>query len=295
MIKKTLYFGNPVYLSLKLQQMKIVLVSEKQEKTIPVEDIGIVLLDNPQITITHGLIRALQENKVVIISCDEKHMPQGMMLPMEGNTLQSRQQKYQLAVSAALKKNCWQQTVKAKIKNQRMLLEHLDLPANRLKVLENRVQSGDTTNVEGQAAQYYWSQLFDDFYREREGDPPNNLLNYGYAILRSMVARALVSSGLMPGLGIFHFNQYNAYCLADDIMEPFRPFVDKIVYDLYEEGIVDLEDKLTKSHLLAIATMDGRFEKLRRPLLVGISVTTASLVRVYDGSRRKIIYPELIL
>jgi len=295
MIKRTIYLGSPVYLSMHLEQMKVNQIEKNKEVFIPVEDIGMILLDHPRITITHGLIRALQENKAVIISCDEQHLPQGMMLPLAGNTLQSRQQKFQLAASGALKKNCWQQTITAKIYNQKRLLQHLGLPAKRLEVLEKRVLSGDSTNVEGQAAQYYWAHLFEDFFREREGEPPNNLLNYGYAILRSMVARGIVSSGLLPGQGIFHKNQYNPYCLADDLMEPYRPFIDYLVWQLHEKGVRDLNSKDTKARLLSIATMDGNFKGKRKPLMVGIATTTASLVKCYDGSRRKLIYPEIVL
>ncbi len=297
MIKRTLYFGNPIYLSLRLNQLVAVkkTVVNEHKREIPIEDIGMVLLDHQQITITHGAIKALNANNVAIVSCDSKHMPSGIMLPMEGHTLQSRRYREQINVSLPLKKNLWQQTVKAKILNQMAVLQKLDKPYQRLQVLAARVTSGDVENAEGQAAAYYWQMMFgSDFLRRREGDPPNHLLNYGYAFIRSMVARALVSTGLIPSLGIHHKNQYNAYCLADDIMEPFRPFVDLIVHSLYQVHLkVDYIDKEIKTALMEVATVDTVYGKSHRPLMVGLSFTTASLYDCYIGKRKKIIYPEL--
>jgi len=214
MIKRTLYFGNPAYLSVELSQLVIKKPDTLDKILIPIEDIGILILDHQRITITHEVIRRLQENKAAIISCDKQHMPQSLLLPLEGNYTQSEVQRFQIEASIPLKKQLWQQTVTAKIKNQKLLLYKLGLDYKRLEVLEQRVNSGDTTNVEGQAAAYYWSHLFEDFNRDRYGSYPNNLLNYGYAILRSMMARALTSSGLLPTLGIFHKNKYNAFLLG---------------------------------------------------------------------------------
>jgi len=193
-----------------------------------------------------------------------------------------------------LKKNLWQQTVKAKINNQKELLQSLDIPNKRLEVLQRNVKSGDSTNIEGQAAAYYWPNLFEDFKRDRYGDPPNHLLNYGYSILRSIIARALLSSGLLPTQGIFHKNKYNAYCLADDIMEPYRPFIDKLVYQIYNPR--EAQQFISKSEkvvLLKIATENVRFEGITRPLMVGVSTTTKSLVECFKGKRRKVKYPTM--
>jgi len=294
MIKRTLYFGNPAYLSTKLDQLVINKPEKTEAITIPIEDIAIVLLDHPQITITHALIRKLQDNKSSIISCNEQHMPQGLMLPLEGNTTQSETQRHQIQASEPLKKNLWQQTVKAKINNQKELLQSLDIPNKRLEVLQRNVKSGDSTNIEGQAAAYYWPNLFEDFKRDRYGDPPNHLLNYGYSILRSIIARALLSSGLLPTQGIFHKNKYNAYCLADDIMEPYRPFIDKLVYQIYNPR--EAQQFISKSEkvvLLKIATENVRFEGITRPLMVGVSTTTKSLVECFKGKRRKVKYPTM--
>jgi CRISPR-associated protein Cas1 len=161
----------------------------------------------------------------------------------------------------------------------------------------NDVRSGDPDNLEARAAVYYWKSLFGHipgFIRDREGTAPNNLLNYGYAILRAVVARSLVASGLLPTFGIHHHNRYNAYCLADDIMEPYRPYVDHLVYDITEQYGVDVElSKDIKAELLSIPTLDVVIGDKQSPLMVAASQTTASLYKCYNGELRKIAYPEI--
>ena len=296
MIKRTLYLGNPAYIKVKNAQLVIVMKTPVDKEIIrPIEDIGVILLDNNQITITHYAIKALMKNKVALISCDDHHMPASLMLPLEGHTQQSEKYRFQIDASVPLKKKLWKQTVTAKIENQKRVLEKLDKPADRLKVLLGRVQSGDSENIEAQAAAYYWPTLLEDFIRDRYGEPPNNLLNYGYAIVRSMIARSLVSSGLLPTLGIHHKNKYNAYCLADDIMEPYRPFIDLICHDMFiNKGMESFLSKSSKAQLLSIATVDGQFGLNKRPLMVGMTYTTASLAACFQGEKRKINYPLLI-
>jgi len=308
MIKRTLYFGNPAYLSLKDCQMVIRMpeivkadlpefFETKTTKTIPVEDIGIVVLDNKQITITHGLLEALLENNCAVITCDSSRLPVGLMLPLCGNTTQNERFRSQLDASLPLKKQMWQQTIQAKIKNQAKVLQSQGVEIGNMLVWAEKVKSGDTDNLEARAAAYYWKNVFpfiDRFYRDRNGVPPNNLLNYGYAVLRAIIARALVSSGLLPTLGIHHHNRYNAYCLADDIMEPYRPYVDKLVIDIILSG----EDysKLStsiKSKLLSIPVLDVIIDGVRKPLMIAASTTTASLAKCFDGEIRKVIYPEM--
>lgn len=303
MIKRTLHFGNPAYLSLGNAQLVINLPNRKefdQEKSnvsVPVEDIGIVILEHQQITITHGCIAALLENNVAIITCNHTHHPTGLMLPLEGNNLQSKNYRFQINASLPLKKQLWQQTVQAKIYNQAMVLQRQGIPMDNMLYWIKHVKSGDPDNYEGRAAAYYWKNIFEEkaeFLRDREGEPPNNLLNYGYAILRAIVARGLVSSGLLPTLGIHHHNQYNAYCLADDIMEPYRPFVDILVLEILEKDH-DI-DELTpsiKTKLLSIASQDILIDKQTSPLMVGLQKTTASLAKCFEGSIRKISYPIL--
>ncbi|MBD3750505.1 MAG: type II CRISPR-associated endonuclease Cas1 [Sphingobacteriales bacterium] len=304
MIKRTLAFTNPAYLNLKDQQLQIdlphlkVLGDEESKKTIPIEDIGVIVLDHQQITITHACMAALLNNKVALITCDHSHHPVGMLLPLDGHDTQSERFKFQIEASNPLKKQLWQQTTQAKIWNQAAVLAQRGIPHDNMLHWAKSVRSGDPDNYEGRAAAYYWKNVFPpkvDFFRRREGHPPNNLLNYGYAILRAMVARSLVSSGLLPTLGIHHRNKYNAYCLADDIMEPYRPYVDLIVLRIVDNGENFLElGQSIKSQLLAIGSVDVTFEKGRSPLMVGLQYTTASLARCFEGKARKINYPSII-
>ncbi len=313
MIKKTLYFGNPTYLSLRMQQMVIKLPEVEKQKdmpevikqnavvTRPIEDIGIVILDNKQITITQGLLEALLENNCAVITCDSHRMPVGLMLPLCGNTIQSERFQYQISASLPLRKQLWQQTIKAKIENQaRVLSVCSQVEVGCMLRWSEDVKSGDTGNLEARAAAYYWKNLFspipelNNFTRCRDGISPNNLLNYGYAILRAVVARALVSSGLLPTLGIHHHNRYNAYCLADDIMEPFRPYVDELVFDIVKSHATDSLEltPAIKARLLTIPTLDTVIAGKRSPLMVGVTQTTASLYKCFSGEQRRIAYPE---
>lgn len=309
MIKKTLYFGNPAYLSLQNNQLVIKLPEVERNASLPdsfkkqtvitkpIEDIGLVVLDNNQITITSGVLEALLENNSSIITCDSKSMPVGLMLPLYGNTVQNERFREQLSVSLPLKKQLWQQTIKAKIENQSaVLINCLGEESRCMKVWANDVKSGDSENLEARAAAYYWKTLFadiDGFTRDREGISPNNLLNYGYAVLRAIIARALVSSGLLPTLGIHHHNRYNAYCLADDIMEPYRPYVDELVFGLVQQYGKDLElTRDIKAKLLSIPTLDVIISGKRSPLMIAASQTTASLYKCFSGELRRIVYPE---
>lgn len=311
MIKRTLYFGNPAYLSLRNQQLVIKMpeveksttvcevIKTESVRTIPVEDIGVVVLDNKQITLTQGLMEALLANNTAVVSCDARSMPAGLLLPLSGNTIQQERFSDQINSSLPLRKQLWQQTIKAKIENQAAVLrKHTSAESKCMNVWASDVKSGDSDNLEGRAAAYYWKNLFvpyiDKFVRGREAAPPNNLLNYGYAILRALIARALVSSGLLPTLGIHHHNRYNAYCLADDIMEPYRPYVDELVLSIVKSG-QDYEEltKDLKAQLLSIPTIDVQISGKRSPLMIAASTTTASLAKCFGGEIRKIIYPEV--
>lgn len=299
MIKRTLYFGNPAYLSLKLGQL-VVKIPDSQDnmetvRTIPIEDIGIVILDHKQITLTQGLIESLLDNNCALITCSSNHLPVGLMLPLYGNTIQNERFRYQIDASLPLRKQLWQQTVQAKISNQAAVLKYATGSVhNNMQIWAADVRSGDSANMEARAAAYYWKTLFQDidgFVRGRDEDEPNNLLNYGYAIVRAIIARALVSSGLLPTLGIHHHNRYNAYCLADDVMEPYRPYVDKTVFDICRRGeSLKLTTDL-KRELLSIPTMDVCINDKRSPLMVAATTTTASLVKCFTGEMRRISYP----
>lgn len=267
------------------------------EVTKPIEDIGVVVLDHKQITITSGALEALLENNCAIITCDSKSMPIGLMLPLYGNTTQNERFRQQLDASLPLMKQLWQQTIKAKIENQAVVLkEYSDVETKCMNVWAADVKSGDSNNLEARAAAYYWKNLFqiEGFTRDRDGIPPNNLLNYGYAILRAVVARGLVVSGLLPTLGIHHHNRYNAYCLADDVMEPYRPYVDRLVCGMIKQGVDYTElTKELKAQLLTIPVLETHIAGKRSPLMVAVGQTTASLYKCFSGELRKISYPEM--
>ena len=295
MLKRTLHFGNPAHLSRSKEQLIIQLKDEfKTTKSVPIEDIGMIVLEHTEITLTTALLETLLQNQVAVVTCDAKYMPAGIFLPLDAHNVQTERMHTQITASQPLKKQLWQQTVKAKIHNQARLLEHMGENGKRLHLLKEKVRSGDPQNYEAQAAAYYWSTIYGNtFTRARELTSPNAQLNYGYAILRSIVARALTASGMLPSFGIFHRNKYNAFCLADDIMEPYRPYVDWIVLSMElptkdDEGL----SREQKIELLKLPQMDVEINELKRPLGHAVSITTASLFRCFDGEQRKIIYPE---
>ncbi|WP_027376816.1 type II CRISPR-associated endonuclease Cas1 [Kaistella palustris] len=297
MITRSIYIGNPAYLKLKDEQMKILCPETKTEKgSVPVEDLGLLMLDHFQITISHQLIQKMMGNNVVIISCDAHHLPHGIMLPLHGHTEHSHKIKAQLEASEPLKKQLWKQTVECKIVNQKEVLRRLGNYYEPMTGYQNSVKSGDSTNMEGIAAQHYWKYLISlDFLRQRFGDSPNQFFNFGYAVLRSIVARAIVEAGLLPVLGIFHKNKYNPYCLADDLMEPYRPMVDWLVMDWLTRYPESEElNKEFKAFMLQVATRDLKIEGKTRPLLVAVKSTASSLNKCYTGEKRQISYPEFI-
>ena len=310
MIKKTLCFSNPIYLSLRNAQLVLHLtevesnktlpeaIKREAERTIPIEDIGVVVLDNKRITITSGVMEALLENNCAVITCNQKSMPVGLLLPLCGNATQNERFRSQIDASLPLRKQLWQQTIKQKILNQEYVLrDNTDKETNCMRVWSDDVRSGDPDNLEARAAAYYWKNLFNDclnFVRDRDGSPPNNLLNYGYAILRAIIARSLVGSGLLPTLGIHHHNRYNAYCLADDIMEPYRPYVDQLVLDIiHNNNEISEITREIKLQLLSIPTLDVVINGKRSPLMIAAQQTAASLAKCFAGESKRISYPEM--
>lgn len=302
MIKRVICIESPCYLKCANNQMIVSYshvkgLEDRADKTVPIEDIGVLLLEHQQITITHFLLDKLVANNTAVITCNETHHPSGMLLSLEGNTLQSERFRAQVEATEPLKKQLWQQTIKAKITNQALVFAHWNIPNKQLNNLAASVKSGDAENREAVAAAYYWQNLFPAawlFFRKREGPPPNNLLNYGYAIIRAMMARALVGAGLLPTFGIFHRNRYNAYCLADDIMEPYRPFVDMVVRGIVEEtSHIDVLTPAFKTQLLKVPTMDTFLEGEKSPLMVAMQRTATSVARCYLGEQRKILYPSI--
>ncbi len=318
MIKRIVYFGSNAYIHTRKEQL-LVEFADKEKKTasLPMEDIGVAIFDAPQMTISKAVLSKLLKYNAAVIICDEKHLPKGLFLNLANNSLQQEIFRYQVNASETIKKSLWQQTIQYKIKNQGLLLEAIGLPAKKMQVWSKKVKSGDPENVEGRAAAYYWFNVFDDillkFRRRRFGSEPNSMLNYGYAILRAVVARNIVASGLMPTFGIHHHNKYNAYALADDIMEPYRPYVDWIVRDIlekyYEENPnVNTEDYIAnkpqafkptpfvlntefKKMLLKIPLIDTVMGGSVHPLQIAVRHTTASLAACFRKEKRKLEYP----
>lgn len=292
MLKRTLLIENKTTITTKYQQL--VLKSEIRESTIPVEDTGFLVIDNAEIYLSIPAINLMVENNTAIIVCGANHLPNGMFLNLNSHHIQQEIFKNQIDASVPLKKQLWQQTVIEKIRNQGFLLHQITKKTNHFEYLTTKVLSGDTTNMEGVAASYYWKSFFEiEFRRERFGDYPNNFLNYGYAILRAATARALSGSGLLNTLGIHHKSKYNAFALADDIMEPFRPLVDEKVFELMEKYDEQELNTIIKSELLQILTRTVYFREEMSPLMVALQKTASSLQQCYTGNRKKIKYPKL--
>lgn len=294
MIKRILFFSNPYHLSVKNYQLQIINKNTDEIKQAAIEDIGFIVLDNQQITFTQAFIQELAANNTAVVFCDKKHHPSSMLFYLDTNTVQTELFAAQIKATEPLKKNLWKQIIEFKIKNQSEVLKKINKNVKPLLHLSMQVKSGDTTNREAVAAKYYWQNIFEvpNFKRQRYGMPPNPTLNYGYAILRAAVARAISGSGLLPTLGIHHHNKYNSYCLADDIMEPYRPYVDLCVYNIMKKNpdyhIIDIEQK---KQLLNILNIDVEFTNLKRPLMTALSITTASLAKCFAGNQKKILYP----
>ncbi len=302
MIKRTLCIETPCHLKCSNEQLVVSYahikgLEDRADKTVPIEDIGMLILEHQQITLSHYLLDKLIANNTAVITCNETHHPSGLFMSLESNTLQSERFKAQIEATEPLKKQLWQQTVKAKIQNQSAVFKKWNIKNTYLINAAQNVKSGDTDNDEAKAAAYYWSHLFPDawqFFRRRDGPPPNNLLNYGYAILRATVARAIAGAGLLATLGIFHRNRYNAYCLADDMMEPYRPFVDIIVRSIIDKtSSVETLTKELKAQLLLLPTVDVVLDKETSPLMIATQRTAASLAKCYLGESRKILYPSV--
>ncbi len=294
MIKRALFFSTPFCLSLRDNQMVIRTKEEPDmQRSVPIEDIGFVVLEHRQTSVSLPLLNALSESNVAVIFCNEARMPNAMLMNLDSNKTQGESFRAQIEASEPLKKGLWKQIVEAKIRNQSALLHKLGKDGDKLKPFYMNVKSGDADNREAIAAKIYWTELFGrDFIRLRDGIEPNNLLNYGYTILRAAVARSLMGSGLFPAFGIFHRNRYNSFPLADDIMEPYRPYVDETVYDIYRQGITELTPE-TKGRLLRLLFADTRFDRVTRPLDVGLTFTSASLAKCFAGKQKKLSFPML--
>jgi CRISPR-associated protein Cas1 len=292
MLRKTILLENKASLSTK--NLQLVIKTEVRESKIPIEDIGFLVIDNSEIFLSIPALNLLIDNNTAVIICSSSHLPNGMFLNLNSHHIQQEIFKNQIEATIPLKKQLWQQTIVEKIKNQGLLLETITGNKNSFEFLASKVLSGDTTNMEGVAASQYWKSFFDmNFKRERFGDYPNNFLNYGYAILRAATARALSGSGLLNTLGIHHKSKYNAFALADDIMEPFRPIVDEKVVEIMQKYDEQELNTLIKSELLQILTRTVFFKDEKSPLMVALQKTASSLQHCYTGHRKKIKYPKL--
>lgn len=267
---------------------------EGEKLSVPFDQVGVVILAHPMIRITGAALSRIVMNKGMVIVC-ESYLPVAMLLPIGTHSTASRNYTLQAMAKTVLKKHLWAEIVRAKVRFQSDLLDRLGRP-NPLKRLVSLVRSGDTTNVEGHAARLYWEALFgEDFVRDRERQDVNRFLNYGYIVLRSCVARALCSSGLHPSFGIYHHNQYNAYCLVDDMMEPFRPLVDEIVWWLWKSDLGEAELSPTiKKELVKVlqkrVLLDGRWYEL----FDALSLVSSSLLLSYEKGEMFLRLPEKI-
>ncbi len=294
MIKQTLFFTNPASLSLKYEQIVINIDGADTPITRPIEDIGVVIVENQMVRMTVPLLNALTANNVAVVFCDNKSMPASMLMPLEANSIQQEVQRFQIEATLPTKKRIWKDIIEAKIRNQAAVLDKLNLDGTILKPYYTNVLSGDSDNREGLAAKLYWKNLYGkQFIRNREGDEPNAMLNYGYAILRAATTRALLGSGLYPGFGLFHRNRYNAFPLADDVMEPYRPFVDLKVSKIVRHTPGAQLNKDIKQELTRILFSDVKINNQLHPLQVALTTTTASLAKMLKDKNENIIFPRL--
>ena len=294
MIKRIVDVSEPAYIHIKHQQL---LIDKKEETigTIPIEDLGVLILQHPAIVITQKAIIASQQNNVAILFCDEKHLPYSIILPVsDGHSLHQKVMRTQINAKKPVKKRIWKQVIQQKIKEQGKTLSLAGVNTALLAKLANKVKSGDAENREAQAAQHYWRRLFGQtFRRNHEAAGVNTLLNYGYAVIRALIARAIVAGGLHPALGIHHHNQYNALCLADDLMEPFRPWVDWLIYQIWLENEGAGIDRKAKQHILGLLGEEVYMNKKTMPMMVACHYLTADFKRCLEGSSEYLKYPTL--
>ncbi len=300
MLKRSLFFGQPAYLSTRHQQLWVHYPEDTllPPKSVPIEDVGFVVIENRQVSLTAGLMAKLMAHNVVIIHCNELHLPVGYSVGFAGHTEFSERARAQIEAGLPLKKQFWQQVVAAKIQNQAgALLRWGETDAARkLERYANQVLSGDSSRLEATAAAHYWKFFRPNgerFLRDAEGEVPNAHLNYGYAIVRAAVARGLSGAGLLPVLGLYHSNKYNAFCLADDLMEPYRPFVDDLVWQM--AGKQNLKSDIStaeKQALLGLLVRDVAIDGNISPCMNAIERSCKSLALGYLGQVRKLHLPE---
>lgn len=296
MLKRTISIGSRSFLSTKDEQLVVKRDGDDSAVSIPIEDIGLLEVDSLQVTTTSALLVKLLENGSTTIFCDGSHHPVGLLLPLEGNSLHALRLRQQVESSLPTRKRSWQEIIKCKIRNQADVLLELGADDHVIRRRIQKVLTNDSTNQEGVSAAAYWKLLLAPFNTRHDPDGPfpNNALNYGYAVVRACVARSLAASGLHPALGIKHSNRGNAFALADDVMEPYRPFVDMHLIPRlveWEQG-EDLTPKL-KREILEVLVVDSYWPEGRRPLLNSIQLSAASMAQVFAGDRELPAYPTL--
>ena len=290
-MKRTLLFESACRLSVKNRQLVVLNVESGEENKIPIEDIGMVVLEIQMSSITVPVFVSLIENNASVVLCDSKHMPCSILWALDSNTTQAEAYRSQTEMHDSLRNRLWKQIVEAKIRNQSLLLSEFGKDGARLKPFYMNVKNGDSSNREGAAANIYWDELFGtSFTRGRHDDIVNTLLNYGYSVLRAAMARAIMCSGLFPAFGIFHKNRYNAFPLADDLMEPYRPYVDQVVVRLLQEGVTTL-DRTAKCAHVCIMQNDTKIADTIKPLALALSVTTASFRRCAERKDKDLVLP----
>jgi CRISPR-associated protein Cas1 len=290
---RTIEITSPARLSLKHRQL-VIAREDGTAPSVPLEDLGLLIVDQPQVTYTHAVMAALAEAKVAIVLCGADHMPAAVLLPYAANALAGERLRAQLACPKPLAKRLWQAMIACKLRRQADLLVRATGEHAALRAMADRVRSGDPDNLEAQGAQRYWPRLLGEkFRRDRGGDAPNHLLNYGYAVLRAATARAVVGAGLLAGLGVFHSNRGDAFALASDLMEPFRPFVDGIVWELVQAGLAEGDlDRTRKAHLLAVLNIGVAMDSQAMPLSLALHRAAATLAESFATRTLALRLPE---
>ncbi|MGH9455774.1 MAG: type II CRISPR-associated endonuclease Cas1 [Terriglobia bacterium] len=285
----------PAHLSVR-NGLLVIRLENDPEVTVPLADVAVVITSHPQISYSHAVLAGLAEAGAMFVACDGKHMPAAMLLPLASHFLQAERFALQSRLAVPTAKRLWQQIVKEKILAQARLLEERTGQDWGLKLIAGRVRSGDSGNLEAHAARVYWKELFGgiDFHRHHEAEDLNRHLNYGYAVLRAIVARALCGAGLHPTFGLHHHNRYDAFCLADDLMEPFRPVVDRVVARLSDAlGDGAAFDREAKRALLEPLLGRFDFDGESRTAFDWISRMASSLAAVVDGGDKRLDIPRL--
>lgn len=279
---------------LRVERKQLVIEQEETATRVSIEDIAALIVAHPQVSYTQAVLSQLTQAGGVFVTCDGSRMPNGILLPLAGNSLQTEYFRQQFELSLPRKKRLWQQLVRKKINMQAAVLLEATGDTHGLNALAQRVQSGDSRNVEGTAAARYWRRLMgNEFRRDQDALDHNQWLNYGYALLRAATSRAIAASGLHPSIGLHHHNRYNAFCLADDLMEPFRPLVDRLVIQLASQTSELTLTKQVRSTLLDIFTVRLRVEETNRSLFDALTIMTSSLVSVILGNQTELGLPTM--